>query len=177
MFTVRAGGSHRAWHNAGATAAEPRHTRMKTPPPFASNPVEILIEVPRGSFIKRDARGAVEFVSPLPCPFNYGSVPDWPAADGDAQDAVLLGPRRAAGQRVRAPVRAVIRFLDAGQQDDKLVCAERALGTSDRRLVLAFFTFYALCKRVFNVARGRRGATRCLGWGDAAIPRQHPPST
>lgn len=29
-----------------------------------------------GSFIKRDGHGKVEFLSPLPCPVNYGSVVD-----------------------------------------------------------------------------------------------------
>ncbi len=150
---------------------------MKSPPPFVSTPVEVLVEVPRGSFIKRDAHGAFEFLSPLPCPFNYGSLPALPAADGDAQDAVLLGPRRAAGQRVQVPVRAVIGFLDAGQPDDKLICAERALSPADQRRVLAFFRFYALCKRLLNVARGRHGATCCLGWGEVGdrLARLPPP--
>ena len=37
--------------------------------------VEVVIEIPRGSFLKRGSTGHVDFVSPLPCPFNYGSVP------------------------------------------------------------------------------------------------------
>ncbi len=149
----------------GADAPHTTIRRMKTPPPYASMPVEVLIEVPRGSFVKRDGRGVFEFISPLPCPFNYGSLPGLPAADGDAQDAVLLGPRVAAGQRVQVPVRAVICFVDAGQQDDKLICAHHALGVDEQRVVLGFFRFYALCKRMLNLARGRPGATRCLGWG------------
>jgi hypothetical protein len=40
--------------------------------------VEVLIEIPRGSFVKRGSTGHVDFVSPLPCPFNYGSV--WSSA-------------------------------------------------------------------------------------------------
>ena len=38
--------------------------------------VEVVVEIPRGSFLKRGSSGRVDFVSPLPCPFNYGSVPD-----------------------------------------------------------------------------------------------------
>ena len=130
--------------------------RLRLDPPRSEDEapeVEVVIEVPRGSFLKRGATGRVDFVSPLPCPFNYGSLPALPAPDGDAQDAVLLGPRRAAGQRVHVPVRGVIGFLDAGQADDKLICAERALSLTDQRRVLAFFRFYALCKRLLNVAR------------------------
>jgi inorganic pyrophosphatase len=37
--------------------------------------VEVVIEVPRGSFLKRGASGRIDFVSPLPRPFNYGAVP------------------------------------------------------------------------------------------------------
>jgi len=37
--------------------------------------VEVVIEVPRGSFLKRGSSGHIDFVSPLPCPFNYGAVP------------------------------------------------------------------------------------------------------
>jgi hypothetical protein len=48
----------------------------------------VVIDVPRGSFIKRDDDGAVDFVSPIPCPFNYGHVPGSLAEDGDAVDAV-----------------------------------------------------------------------------------------
>ena len=36
---------------------------------------EVVIEVPRGGFLKRGSSGSIDFVSPLPCPFNYGAVP------------------------------------------------------------------------------------------------------
>ena len=39
--------------------------------------LEVVIEVPRGSFLKRGSTGRVDFVSPLPCPYNYGSVPQY----------------------------------------------------------------------------------------------------
>lgn len=138
-----------------------------TEPPHQARTVEVLIEVPRGSFVKRDAAGNFEFLSPLPCPFNYGSVPSLPAADGDALDAVILGPRLRAGQRLNISVRAVVRFFDDGRQDDKLICAATPLSVAERGLVLAFFHVYAWCKRLMNGARGRFGLTRCLGWGDS----------
>lgn len=141
---------------------------MSAPPPIEATSVEVVIEVPRGSFVKRDAAGRIEFISPLPCPFNYGSVPDRPAPDGDALDAAVLGPRMAAGQRIEVRVRGLIRFVDAGQQDDKLICAHAPLAANEQTMVLAFFHLYAQCKRVMNLARGRRGTTRCLGWADDA---------
>jgi hypothetical protein len=34
----------------------------------------VSIEVPRWGFVKRRADGGVDFVSPIPCPYNYGSI-------------------------------------------------------------------------------------------------------
>ena len=172
-LTVRAG---HAWHNGAGCiapvnrAGRPKKISMTEPLSLSIEPstVEVLIETPRGSFAKRDARGAVEFFSPLPCPFNYGCVPGCAAADGDALDAVVLGPRRPFGQRVQILVRATVLFIDAGQQDDKLICSTYEVSATERRLVLAFFHFYALCKRIANRALRRGGPTRCLGWRDTA---------
>ena len=63
--------------------------------------VEVVIEVPRGSFLKRGSTGRVDFISPLPCPFNYGSVPGYIGLDGDLLDALVLGPRLSLGARIR----------------------------------------------------------------------------
>jgi len=62
--------------------------------------VEVVIEIPRGSFLKRGSSGRIDFVSPLPCPFNYGSVPDYLGLEGDLLDALVLGPA-VAGTRIR----------------------------------------------------------------------------
>ena len=149
-----------------------------TEPARAQPPtIEILIEVPRGRFVKRDGQGRLEFLSPLPCPCNYSSVPALAAPDGDALDAVLLGPRRTAGQRLSVAAQAVVRFVDAGLQDDKLICADAPLSAAEQAQVLGFFRFYALCKRFMNLARGRRGQTRCLGWGDTALTLGPPRSS
>lgn len=47
--------------------------------------VDIVVEVPKGSFVKRLPDGAVDYVGPMPSPFNYGSVPAIPAPDGTVQ--------------------------------------------------------------------------------------------
>ena len=49
--------------------------------------VEVMIEIPRGSFLKRGSTGHIDFVSPLPCPFNYGSVPAYVGLEGDLSRA------------------------------------------------------------------------------------------
>lgn len=127
----------------------------------------VLVEVPRGGFVKRRADGTVDYVSPLPCPFDYGCVPDRMGGDGDPLDAVLLGGRRRRGDRVSAEVRATVRFLDAGEVDDKLVCSPTPPTRTQRWLVEGFFRAYAVAKGVLNRVRGKAGRTAFLGWEPA----------
>ena len=124
----------------------------------------VVIDVPRGSFVKRRDDGSVDFLSPFPSPFNYGHVPDTLADDGDACDAVVLGPRLARGTRSRVAVRGQVGFIDAGLSDPKWICSPRPLSPAQRRQVERFFRRYAVAKRLINQVRGKRGATRYLGW-------------
>ena len=125
--------------------------------------LEVVIDVPRGSFIKWDDDGRVDYVSPLPCPFNYGSVPNTVSGDGDRLDALVLGPRLARGTRVTLPVLGLVHFVDAGDSDPKYICGQGTLGRRDRLLVALFFGSYAYLKGALNRLRGKRGATRYGG--------------
>ena len=95
--------------------------------------LEVLIEVPRGSFIKRGSTGRVDFVSPLPCPFNYGSVPQYIGLEGDLLDAVVLGPRLPLGTRTRVRAWGAVVLTDRGMTDDKLICSHEPLSPGRRR--------------------------------------------
>jgi len=130
--------------------------------------VEVVIEVPRGSFVKRGSTGHVDFVSPLPCPFNYGSVPNYVGLEGDLLDALVLGPRLRLGSRVTVAAWGAVTLTDRGMADDKLICSNEQLSASQRRRVLRFFRFYAKCKGVLNLWRGRPGRNACEGWCEAA---------
>lgn len=131
--------------------------------------VSVIIEVPRWSFVKRelhDGSLVTDYVSPVPCPFNYGCTPDVPGADGDPQDVVVLGPRLQALESVTVPVVGVVRFVDAGRPDDKLV-GSFVFPTAWQRLQLdGFFRIYALARRAINVVRGLTGST---GYGGLEI--------
>lgn len=129
--------------------------------------VEVLIEVPRGSFLKRGSTGHVDFVSPLPCPFNYGSVPHYVGREGDLLDAVVLGPRLPFGTRTRVRAWGAVVLTDRGMSDDKLICNDAPLSPGQRREVLRFFHFYAQCKGLLNLVRRRPGRNACDGWCDA----------
>lgn len=138
--------------------------------------VEIVIEIPRGSFVKRGSTGCIDFVSPLPCPFNYGSVPTHIGLEGDLLDAVVLGPRLSAGTTLRLRAWGAVTLCDRGMIDDKLVCSARPLTSAQRRQVLRFFRFYAWCKGLLNLWRRRPGRNACEGWraADEAIARARP---
>ena len=127
--------------------------------------LDVVIEIPRGSFLKRGSTGEVDFVSPFPCPFNYGSVPKYIGLEGDLLDA-----------RVRVKAWGAITLRDRGMIDDKLICSAGPLEASERRAVLRFFHFYAVCKGLLNRARRRPGVNACEGWLDAraAIARAEP---
>jgi len=137
-------------------------------PAAAPIEVEVLIEIPRGSFLKRGSTGQIDFVSPLPCPFNYGSVTTHVGLEGDLLDAVVLGPRLAAGTRVRVAAWGAITLTDRGMSDDKLICSASPLLAGQRRDVLRFFRFYARCKGLLNLWRRRPGRNACEGWIEAA---------
>ncbi len=126
--------------------------------------VDVVVEVPRGTRVKWGSDGRVAYVSPVPSPFDYGAVPDRLGGDGDPLDALVLGPPRRRGERVTARVLAIVAFDDAGRVDDKLICGPWPLVRADRDAVATFFRRYAVVKRWASRLRGRRGATRFVGW-------------
>lgn len=130
--------------------------------------VEVVIEISRGSFLKRGSSGQVDFISPLPCPFNYGSAPQYIGREGDLLDAVVLGPRLARGTCVRVKAWGAVVLTDRGMTDDKLICSSQFVDSGQRRMVLCFFHFYAKCKGLLNLVRHRPGRNACDGWCDAA---------
>lgn len=138
--------------------------------------VDVVIEIPRGSFLKRGSTGHLDFISPMPCPFNYGSVPSYVGQEGDLLDAVVLGPRLPVGARRRVKAWGAVILTDRGMSDDKLICSERPVEPSTRRQVLRFFHFYAKCKGLLNSWRRRPGRNACDGWCEArdAIARARP---
>lgn len=123
-----------------------------------------MIEVPRGSFLKRGSTGHIDFVSPLPCPFNYGAVPTHLGMEGDLLDALVLGPRLALGTRRHILAWGAVTLTDRGMSDDKLVCSDHAPSADEIRSVLRFFVFYARCKWLLNLWRRRPGRNACDGW-------------
>jgi inorganic pyrophosphatase len=140
--------------------------------------LEVIIEVPRGCFLKRGSIGLLDFISPFPCPFNYGAVEAYVGLDGDLLDAVVLGPRLSRGAKKKVLAFGAVRLIDRGMLDDKIICSDHPIGTRQRFFILLFFKFYAKCKGILNFMRGRKGRNACLGWFDAgsAISQAKPRS-
>jgi inorganic pyrophosphatase len=138
--------------------------------------VDVVIEIPRGSFLKRGSTGHIDFVSPFPCPFNYGSVPNYVGLEGDLLDALVLGPRLPLDTRITVAAWGAVTLTDRGMTDDKLVCSNQRPSALQRRRVLRFFRFYARCKGLLNIWRGRPGRNACEGWceAEAALARARP---
>ena len=147
----------------------------REPGPLAPE-LDVVIEVPRGSFVKRGSTGHVDFISPLPCPFNYGSVPAYLGREGDLLDALVLGPRLPLGARVRVKAWGAVILTDRGMTDDKLICSDRRVTGAEQRRVLHFFRIYAKCKGLLNFWRRRPGRNACDGWCDVtqALARARP---
>jgi inorganic pyrophosphatase len=148
-------------------------SRRAEPPP---GPVRVTIEITRGSFLKRGSEGQVDFISPLPCPFNYGSIRDYIGGEGDYLDAVVLGPPLPRGSQVELPAWGAVGLAERGLYDDKLICARGPVSDRDRRWILRFFHLYAWCKGWYNRLRGYPGDARCTGWSTAgaALARAQP---
>ncbi len=138
--------------------------------------VWVTVEIPRWGFLKRGSSGRIDFVSPLPCPYNYGSVPGWLGLEGDLLDALVLGPRLPRGALVQVRAYGAVGLADRGLYDDKLICGLVPPTPAELERVLAFFRLYGRCKGLLNRLRRRPGRTACEGWGtaEAAIARARP---
>ena len=131
--------------------------------------LDVLIEIPKGSFLKRGSTGQIDFVSPFPCPYNYGSVPKFLGLEGDLLDALVLGPRLPLGSQLRIKAWGAVTLIDRGMEDDKLICSHHAPSRRELQDILRFFRFYARCKGFLNVYRRRAGANKCGGLCDVRV--------
>lgn len=68
--------------------------------------------------VKKGARRVVNY---LGYPGNYGSLPHTRSADGDPLDIIAIGPKHERGTVIPVKVVGVIRCIDDGDQDDKVI--------------------------------------------------------
>src|SRR5262245_39744044 len=151
--------------------------------------VNAVIEIPSGTTAKFEVtdpdgwmhwahdryHGGRREVDYLPFPVNYGMVPRTVARDGDALDIVVLGRGLERGLVTRTRVIGVLKMGDEAGVDDKLIAVPvepaRVNGFSRLREVSELDQHYPAARAIlvlwFSYYWGE-GATRVLGWGDAA---------
>jgi inorganic pyrophosphatase len=143
LLLLAASGAGCAW--GGGDPAERIRTQRNLLTGYpARNPdgtVNAAIEIPAGTNAKWEAtkdgeavawerqRGRLRVVHYLPYPANYGMVPGTllpreDGGDGDPLDVLLLGPARDRGEVVPARLVGVLRLLDDGERDDKLLAVD-----------------------------------------------------
>lgn len=120
------------------TVVGPRHYLNDYSPIVEGGAVQVVIEIPAGTNAKWEVDkdegtlrwemvdGAPRVVRYLPYPGSYGMVPRTllPAdrgGDGDPLDVLVLGPALPRGSVARVRLIGVLRLLDDGEQDDKLL--------------------------------------------------------
>ena len=112
--------------------------------------VQIVVEIPSGTNDKWQVNkrtgaleweqhdGATRVIQYLGYPGNYGIIPQTllPAelgGDGDPLDVLLLGPTLERGTVVQARAIAVLRLVDRGERDDKIIAVGVSGPLSDAR--------------------------------------------
>ncbi len=100
--------------------------------------VNVVIEIPAGTTAKymvdlksgnielEQKNGAPRYVQYLGYPCNYGNIPrsvflKSKGGDGDALDALVLGPSVPTGSVVRGRAIGIMSLMDTGEKDDKVV--------------------------------------------------------
>ena len=90
--------------------------------------INVVVEIPKGSNNKiewkRDKKVfMIDRVDPkiFAKPTNYGFIPQTLDEDGDELDALILGDELPTGVYLEARVLGVMKFIDGGEVDDKVI--------------------------------------------------------
>jgi inorganic pyrophosphatase len=127
----------------------------------------MIVETPKGAYIKRNEEGSIDLVSPFSCPFNYGRVLGYDGRDGDPLDAILLGSVQTYNSRHKVPLVGVVRFVDGGKEDHKLIFSFSPPTKEQEKKLHTFFHWYARIKNLTRLLHIRDCRSRFLGieWG------------
>lgn len=140
--------------------------------------VNTVVEIPEGSRLKvewdrKRAAFMLDRVDPAifakPC--NYGFIPQSTDEDGDELDTLIICPEPlATGVWLEARIIGVLKFMDDGEVDDKVVVVPADNRDDDRIFSLDDIPQWkAKIEHHFNHYKDLKkpDSTRVLGWGDA----------
>ena len=85
------------------------------------------------------------------------------AADGDPEDALVVGASPERGEILLYPIWGRVIFEDAGHEDHKWVVGPRCPTEREWASVASFFSLYAGAKRILYVFRRVSGSAHFLG--------------
>lgn len=156
-------------------------------PQNADGSINVVVEIPTGTngkweVSKKDGSLRWEFkngqprvVKYLGYPGNYGMIPGTLlpkslGGDGDPLDVIVLGPAVPRGSVVSAKVVGVLKLLDGGEQDDKIIAVMTgtplAAVNSIAELDAQFPGVTTIVETWFTFYKGR-GEMQSLGFGEA----------
>jgi inorganic pyrophosphatase len=169
----------------------PRSFLSGYPSTNADGTVNVVVEIPAGTTAKWEVdkqdgvlrweleHGNPRVVQYLGYPGNYGMVPrtllpSELGGDGDPLDVIVLGPAVARGSVLRVHILGVLRLLDGGEQDDKLLAVQEGTALAAARdldeLNLRFPGVTLIVETWFRHYKGP-GRLEPLGFGSADSAR------
>jgi inorganic pyrophosphatase len=139
-----------------------------------------VIEIPQGTNAKWETdvdtgrifwelkKGKPRVVAYLGYPTNYGMVPRTLGGDGDPMDVLVIGKMELRGTIAKARVVGVMRMIDGGDEDDKLIAVEDGTPFAGKTMAeLEAAGVAAILKAWFEGYKGP-GEIVVSGFGDAA---------
>jgi inorganic pyrophosphatase len=161
-------------------AARPfdRHVWRDTTPVNSDGSLNGYVEISRGDSTKWEFRiplNRLEADRVIPnelggYPTNYGFLPRTISYDGDPTDVLVVGPPIASGEIVKGRILALMKMMDDGDLDSKVVISpvddrgepRHPLEAADRERLTQFFNTYK---------RHQGKVTQITGWGSEADAR------
>ncbi|MBC7581412.1 inorganic diphosphatase [Aeromicrobium sp.] len=156
----------------------PDFNQVLTPGDYQNGFINVVVEIPEGSRLKVEwdrehAAFKLDRVDPsiFAKPCNYGFIPQTLDEDGDELDALIICPEPlATGVWLEATVIGVMKFVDDGEVDDKIVCVP-ADNRDDGNAITSLADVPQLVKQLehhFTHYKDLKkpGSTVVTGWGD-----------
>ncbi|MBW6451193.1 MAG: inorganic diphosphatase [DPANN group archaeon] len=112
--------------------------------------MKVTIEITKGSFIKSSitpTKTKLEFISPIPIPFNYGFINDTQSGDSEALDIIIFGEKLKRGSKLDISASGIILFKDNNVKDYKIIASTDKKNKTYRKIITyLFFKLYATIK-------------------------------
>lgn len=134
---------------------------------FEDGSINVVVEIPAGTTDKWEVeddgvlrwefkKGQPRVVQYLAYPANYGMVPrtllrEAMGGDGDALDVVMLGPSVERGSVVRARVLGVLKMLDGGESDHKLIAVQEGTALARARDLESLDEFFPGVSQIVEI--------------------------